>query len=459
MLAVSSLLLSLFLFFWQAPPPALATNEENFFEKILEWVFFLGGEREKSGTLDSTSPSPSVIPGSIRDPSSDSDSELSVPTKTRGVVKYILDLGDSIVSSVKITDDTITSDDLASILRFKDGDYIDLSTISPTGNDMGLKLPQSNDCSKITDEGLICWDRDDNVLTIGTGDSRSQFYGFGPSIDSSEITNGTVSFDDMANDSMLDATTTWTLGTNNLILNLSSTGDFIVQDNGTAFATFSDSGVVTFAHLGLRLTDKGSTGDPSTCTAGDVYFNATDATMKGCTASNTWEVLDDGTKLYKTSTEVTATGAGAVGNNAATLSTISGISIPAGSLVRVTFQMRKSAGAAANSRFGFKVNSTLVYNSNSDFMGTSATNEIQAGNAHISFTVPDASYPTTTGKSPIRDFFVEGATGSNSGNPNYGSSDNAIPNGPITSITITGDAGNSAITIATKNLIVEVIEP
>ena len=36
-------------------------------------------------------------------------------------------------------------------------------------------------------------------------------------------------------------------GTNNVITNLASTGDFVLQDNGTAFATFSDAGAITFA--------------------------------------------------------------------------------------------------------------------------------------------------------------------------------------------------------------------
>ncbi|MEI7632377.1 MAG: hypothetical protein WCJ60_03575 [bacterium] len=39
-------------------------------------------------------------------------------------------------------------------------------------------------------------------------------------------------------------------GTNNVITNLASTGDFVLQDNGTAFATFSDDGAITFAPTG-----------------------------------------------------------------------------------------------------------------------------------------------------------------------------------------------------------------
>lgn len=117
----------------------------------------------------------------------------------------------------------------------------------------------------------------------------------GDLIDSNEIKDDTIDFGDIADSLTLDASTTITNAlTGNLVLNLSSTGDFIIQDNGTAFATFSDSGVLTIAHGGLRLTDKGSTGDPSTCTAGDLYFNSTDTTVKACTASNTWEGLDGG---------------------------------------------------------------------------------------------------------------------------------------------------------------------
>lgn len=39
-------------------------------------------------------------------------------------------------------------------------------------------------------------------------------------------------------------------GTSDVITNLASTGDYILQDNGTAFATFSDSGAITFAPTG-----------------------------------------------------------------------------------------------------------------------------------------------------------------------------------------------------------------
>ena len=39
-------------------------------------------------------------------------------------------------------------------------------------------------------------------------------------------------------------------GTGNIVTNLASTGDYILQDNGTAFATFSNTGNITFAPTG-----------------------------------------------------------------------------------------------------------------------------------------------------------------------------------------------------------------
>ncbi len=80
-------------------------------------------------------------------------------------------------------------------------------------------------------------------------------------------------------------------------LSMSSAGDLTVAPSGGDVA-FTDgtntlASVIDLGTYGtVRLTSKGSTGDPSTCTAGDLYFNADDATIKACTAANSWEALD-----------------------------------------------------------------------------------------------------------------------------------------------------------------------
>ncbi len=68
-------------------------------------------------------------------------------------------------------------------------------------------------------------------------------------------------------------------------------GTLTFQDNGTPNTLFSivDSGT----YGTIRLTDKGGTGDPATCTVGDVYFNDTDNQYKGCVTTNVWSSFTD----------------------------------------------------------------------------------------------------------------------------------------------------------------------
>ena len=78
----------------------------------------------------------------------------------------------------------------------------------------------------------------------------------GTTIESAEITDGTVAAADIAPDALdftefkdsmaLDATTTVATGANNLNINLDSTGDFVVQDAGVAVLTVNDNGTLLF---------------------------------------------------------------------------------------------------------------------------------------------------------------------------------------------------------------------
>lgn len=105
----------------------------------------------------------------------------------------------------------------------------------------------------------------------------------------------------------------------------------------------------------IRLGAKGTTGDPASCTVGDIYFNSSDATFKGCSATNTWEQLDNaGTASVPLSslTDAAGTNTLANGNNAqtwnwSTLSsetamTLASSSITSGNILAV------STSAAAN---------------------------------------------------------------------------------------------------------------
>ncbi|MFZ6034531.1 MAG: phage integrase SAM-like domain-containing protein, partial [Patescibacteria group bacterium] len=55
-------------------------------------------------------------------------------------------------------------------------------------------------------------------------------------------------------------------------------------------AAIKDQGTYAFWNLAGKTT----TGDPATCSEGDIYYNATDDSIKICHAGNTWEALDGG---------------------------------------------------------------------------------------------------------------------------------------------------------------------
>src|SRR3989344_5152905 len=83
---------------------------------------------------------------------------------------------------------------------------------------------------------------------------------------------------------------TLSFSTTNSTVNITNAGSLAFKDGTNTLFSVIDQG----SYGTLRLTDKGSTSDPSSCSAGDIYFNATDTTVKACTATNTWEALDGG---------------------------------------------------------------------------------------------------------------------------------------------------------------------
>ncbi|MBP9852484.1 MAG: hypothetical protein QG629_319 [Patescibacteria group bacterium] len=135
-----------------------------------------------------------------------------------------------------------------------------------------------------------------DTLTVGATSSvsdsalSSNVTKLGSSIESSEITDGTIVAADMAADSLdftefkdsmtLDATTTIAAGANNLAVNLDGTGDFVVQDSGVTSFTVTDTGGVYIGDpasaiaTGSLLVLDNITTDP-TGVAGAMYYNAT----------------------------------------------------------------------------------------------------------------------------------------------------------------------------------------
>ncbi len=126
----------------------------------------------------------------------------------------------------------------------------------------------------------------------------------------SGVAADSLDFDDFEDALDLDAATTITNAlSGNFVINLSSTGDFIIQDNGTAFATFSDAGAVTFAN------DLTVTGDVTI--SGDDLFLATNTSGAILVA--------DGTNFnpvaLSSDATVSSTGALTIAANAVALST------------------------------------------------------------------------------------------------------------------------------------------
>jgi hypothetical protein len=63
-----------------------------------------------------------------------------------------------------------------------------------------------------------------------------------------------------------------------------------VSDGTNQLFSLKDSG----SYGTFYIAPKGTSGDPASCSAGDIYVNSADATVKACTAANTWEALDGG---------------------------------------------------------------------------------------------------------------------------------------------------------------------
>jgi fibronectin-binding autotransporter adhesin len=205
-------------------------------------------------------------------------------------------LADDAVTAAKILDGTITAADLNATLTLAAGDYLDLSAITHDSTALqGLRLPNvgASPSSPTSGEGFIAWDATSDQVLVYDGASWGAITGssggaptnatyltlsanstlsaervltqgsgititdaganttatiaatLGTSITGSEVDSNTLDFADLEDTLDLDAATEINLGANAFTIDLDSTGDFIVADGGTAFATFADDGTVT----------------------------------------------------------------------------------------------------------------------------------------------------------------------------------------------------------------------
>lgn len=71
---------------------------------------------------------------------------------------------------------------------------------------------------------------------------------------------------------------------------IGNTGTINFGDGTNTLAAIKDQGDYAF----WNVAGKSTTGDPATCSPGDMYYNANDETIKICHTGNTWEGLDGG---------------------------------------------------------------------------------------------------------------------------------------------------------------------
>lgn len=138
--------------------------------------------------------------------------------------------------------------------------------------------------------------------------------------------------------------------------------------------------------------------------------------------------------------------------------TISGLSIAAGTRVRVTGKYRKTTGAAVGAGIGLKINATGVITATTTAAGaglgcTDAGNAAENGNFWVEFEVGETNYASSIQWAyncygTTTNLAANGA-GGGGGGQNIAAQ---LPSATITSVIITGISGNSGVTLAIKNV-------
>ncbi|MDP3986099.1 MAG: hypothetical protein Q8P77_01545, partial [Candidatus Veblenbacteria bacterium] len=181
------------------------------------------------------------------------------------------------------------------------------------------------------------------------------------------------------------------VGTAGDIILTPSSGNTILNDGTNTLLSVLDQGTYAF----LRLSAKATSGDPATCAAGDIYFNSTDATVKACTATNTWETLDGGAGGSSVLSDITAAVAAntiASGDNAQTWNW----ALTTAAKTAFTFGENSASANGAGSQFILKA-ATLATSTATPFvvtnLGTAASFRVndETGDADATPFIIDAS--------------------------------------------------------------------
>src|SRR3990167_5973376 len=215
-----------------------------------------------------------------------------------------------------------------------------------------------------------------------------------------------------------------------------SSGITRVIRGGTGVSTLGDAGVLIGNGTGaVQVAGAGTSGQVLTSNGAGV-----DPTFQAAGGGGlTFVAIDATERTTVSTTEID-------------LSTISGLSITAGTRVRIVGKARKTSGAAAVGTIGLKINSTVVANtSNGNYVyTTSGTDREENGEFEIEFEVGETNY-----QSNIRFNFSNkvSSTGANISEAGEGNSlDALIPAATITSIVLVGKVANASITLAVNDV-------
>lgn len=159
---------------------------------------------------------------------------LTVTTDGTGDSEVILPAQS--IGASEIVDNAIDASKLAATITFSDGDFLDLSGIThSSSSNMGLLLPQANTLTgPSSGEGYLAWDVDDNRLQVFNGTVWRDA--------------GVTTFDAIYDESVARGDVNMAISDGaGLIFDMTSSGNFVIQDNGTPIATFGADGSLVFA--------------------------------------------------------------------------------------------------------------------------------------------------------------------------------------------------------------------
>lgn len=216
---------------------------------------------------------------------------------TSGVLSSVATVGSSY-----ITDNDLTTSDLSATLTFLAGDVIDLSASTDQGK--GLILPQgtaTNPTNPAAGEGHVYWETDTETLRVYNGSTWSAVgggatYSFANGLTESggavslggNLTANTTITQDSA-----ESLTFANAGSANTIFNLSSTGDFVVNDGVSDLLKLNDDGTID-------ITSAATTTDAIDIVLNSVTTgNGIDLSLDGLTSG-------DGLKMTSASTALTS---------------------------------------------------------------------------------------------------------------------------------------------------------